>query len=261
MASVDERRSNILPLPRGPDRVGEGSGHGKLEQRVFDACRAALAEDKLVTPIGMLGRLGWLQQSFVDQWRQGRLDYLEGAISTKPAKVSLAFRVLDTWARSRGLTRTEGDYISRARDRRPLCFSSDPTMERAYRTHWVSADLSEKGRERVMERANKAPDLVVISPVNDWKCAGCGGTGDFLFMEDRGPLCLRCADMDHLVYLPSGDAKLSRRAKAASGLSAVVVRFSRARRRYERQGVLVEKDALARAEAQCRADVEKGSRG
>jgi hypothetical protein len=67
--------------------------------------------------------------------------------------------------------------------------------------------------------------------------------------------------MDHLVYLPSGDAKLSRRAKAASGLSAVVVRFSRARRRYERQGVLVEKDALARAEAQCRADVEKGSRG
>jgi hypothetical protein len=127
-------------------------------------------------------------------------------------------------------------------------------MERAYRTHWVSADLSEKVRERLMERATKAPDLVVISPVKDWQCAGCGGTGDFLFMEDRGPVCLGCADMDHLVYLPSGDATLSRRAKAASGLSAVVVRFSRSRKQYERQGVLVETEALARAEAQGLAD-------
>ena len=48
-------------------------------------------------------------------------------------------------------------------------------------------------------------------------------------------LCMSCADMDHLVFLESGDAALTRRAKRASRLSAVVVRFSRARRRYERQ--------------------------
>ena len=47
---------------------------------------------------------------------------------------------------------------------------------------------------------------------------------------------LRTAD---LVFLPAGNATLSRRAKQASRLSAVVVRFSRARKRYERQGVLV----------------------
>ena len=73
-------------------------------------------------------------------------------------------------------------------------------------------------------------------------------------MEGAGPLCLACADMDHLAFLESGNAALTRRAKKASGLSAVVVRFSRSRRRYERQGILVEEPALERAEAGCLAD-------
>ena len=68
----------------------------------------------------------------------------------------------------------------------------------------------------------------------------CKGTGDLLIMDDAGPLCLACADTDHLVFLPSGEAALTRRAKKASGLSAVVVRWSRTRKRYERQGLLVE---------------------
>ena len=79
-------------------------------------------------------------------------------------------------------------------------------------------------------------------------------------MSDAGPLCLRCADLDHLVYLPAGDAALTRRARTASGLSAVVVRFSRARRRHERQGVLVESEALDQAEAQCLADADARAR-
>jgi len=48
-----------------------------------------------------------------------------------------------------------------------------------------------------------------------------------------------------LSFLPAGDALLSRRVKAKSTRCAVVVRFSRSRRRYERQGLLVEPLALA----------------
>ena len=99
-------------------------------------------------------------------------------------------------------------------------------------------------------------DLIVISPLNDWSCSECGGGDGLLTMVDEGPLCLTCADLDHLVFLPAGDAGLTRRARRAGSLSAVVVRFSRARRRYERQGVLVEEAALERAEAKCLADAE-----
>jgi hypothetical protein len=52
------------------------------------------------------------------------------------------------------------------------------------------------------------------------------------------------------VLLGAGDAKLTRRAKARSARHAVVVRFSKARKRYERQGLLVEPQALREAEAE-----------
>jgi hypothetical protein len=98
-----------------------------------------------------------------------------------------------------------------------------------------------------------------MEPLNPWTCTGCGGSGSLLFMEDAGPLCMGCADLDHLVFLPAGDAALRRCARKASRL-AVVVRFSRSRKRYERQGILVEEAALQQAEAQCLADEEARAR-
>jgi hypothetical protein len=110
-------------------------------------------------------------------------------------------------------------------------------------------------------RRRSSRDLVAVSPLKDWTCSGCGAeSGDLLVMRDGGPNCLSCADMDHLVFLGSGDAALTRRARKHSGLSAVVVRFSRARRRYERQGVLVEHAALEQAEAECLADEDLRAR-
>jgi hypothetical protein len=73
-------------------------------------------------------------------------------------------------------------------------------------------------------------------------------------MEDPGPLCLDCADLGHLEFLPSGDAAMTRRAKKASRLSAVVVRWSRSRKRYERQGILAAPEAIERAEQECLSD-------
>jgi hypothetical protein len=109
-------------------------------------------------------------------------------------------------------------------------------------------------RQRLSGHESTEPGLVVVSPLSDWSCVSCDGTGAFLTMDDAGPTCLTCADLDHLVFLPSGDAALTRRARKGSGLSAVVVRFSRARRRYERQGVFVERAALDAAELQCLGD-------
>lgn len=107
---------------------------------------------------------------------------------------------------------------------------------------------------------SRPSDLVVISPVKQWTCSSCGGTGDLLKMEDGGPLCVDCADLGHLVFLPSGDAALTRRAKRISGLSAVVVQWSRSRKRYERQGILAEAEAIERAEQECLSDAAARAR-
>jgi SNF2 family DNA or RNA helicase len=50
---------------------------------------------------------------------------------------------------------------------------------------------------------------------------------------------MSCADLDELIYLPSRDAALTRRARKYSPLWAVIVHFSRARGRYERPSLLV----------------------
>ena len=77
---------------------------------------------------------------------------------------------------------------------------------------------------------------------------------------EKGALCLACADLDHLVFLPSGDAALTRRARKHSLLSAVVLKWSRSRKRYERQGLLVEERALEMAEDECLADADVRAR-
>jgi hypothetical protein len=85
---------------------------------------------------------------------------------------------------------------------------------------------------------------------------GLGRKAWITLVRDIGALCLSCADLDHLVFLPSGDAALTRRARKYSRLSAVVLKWSRARRRYERQGLMVEETALDLAEEECLADFE-----
>jgi hypothetical protein len=234
----------------------------RLERRVVDAAEAALAEQDFVSPIDVLTGIRWLHPVHVDAWRTGRLDCLEELVQVDADKVAAALEIFLKWAEQQGLQPSETAYVARTRDRRTLRFSrsGDPALEAAYRTHWLSPRLSERKRERLAEKASKPPDLVVIAPLKEFTCDACGGTGDLLIMEDPGALCLACADMDHLVFLPAGDATLTRRARAASKLAAVVVRWSRSRKRYERQGVLVEEAALEQAEASCLADAEARAR-
>jgi hypothetical protein len=107
--------------------------------------------------------------------------------------------------------------------------------------------------------SEKEPLKVFISS-RDSVCDECGeelGHKAWIVLAgERGALCLACADLDHLAILPAGDAAVTRRAKRHSALSAVVLKWSRARKRYERQGLLVETEALEQAEKECLADAD-----
>jgi hypothetical protein len=105
---------------------------------------------------------------------------------------------------------------------------------------------------------------VFISTKRESKCGECGevlGRKAWITLNrEKGALCLSCADLDHLEFLPRGDTAFTRRARKHSVLSAVVLKFSSARRRYERQGLLVEENALQQAEQECLADAEARAR-
>ena len=110
----------------------------------------------------------------------------------------------------------------------------------------------------------KTEEIRVFISNRDSTCGDCGedlGRKAWItLVRDKGALCLSCADLDHLIFLPSGDAALTRRARKHSLLSAVVLKWSRARKRYERQGLLVEAAALESAEDECLADADLRAR-
>jgi hypothetical protein len=107
-------------------------------------------------------------------------------------------------------------------------------------------------------------ELKVFISSRESTCGECGenlGSKAWITLAgEKGALCLACADLDHLLFLPSGNAALTRRARKHSTLAAVVLKWSRARKRYERQGLLVEERGLEKAEAECLADSEVRAR-
>jgi len=111
---------------------------------------------------------------------------------------------------------------------------------------------------------SKNDDLKVFISNRNSTCDECKeelGKGAWISLNrEKGALCLSCSDIDHLAFLPSGSAALTRRSKKYSTLFAVVLKWSKSRKRYERQGLLVEEEALAKAEEECLADEEVRAR-
>ena len=234
-----------------------------LETRVHRAAEAALFRQQYVSAIDVLRGMGLLTSLHVDAWRKGQVDFLERVIQGNLKKISTSMAIFRRWAREKGLKPSETQYMRRTRAGKiSLQFSKsgDPGIEKIYRTHFVSPELSEKKQQRLAEKVNKVPNPVVFQNLRESRCSECGAeieSGSFLFMEQEQPLCIQCARLDDLEFLPSGDAALTRRASRYSGRVAVVVRFSRSRGRYERQGILVETSGLEKAERECLEDADE----
>src|SRR6476659_7043566 len=194
----------------------------RLETRVARIAEELLAERRYIRPVDVLVGLGWLAQPNVDRWVQGRVPSLDRCVQVDSAKVLAAFAALQHWAEDRGLKPSEADY-------QDLQFSADSSSEadRGYRTHWGSTDIPGP----IVDRPPRRPQrIIVISPHRAWTCASCG------------------------------DAALTRRATKASRLSAVVVRWSTRRNRYERQGILAELAAIEQAAQECLSDADVRAR-
>lgn len=241
-------------------------GRERLEQRVIQAAESALGDQRYVSAVDVFLRIGWLTPDALRRWRQGAIGCLEEKIQANLRKISFAMAIFRRWAFRRGLKPSETTYLKRTKGpREELRFSKSatPELERAYRTHYISPELSQRKQASLREKLNRPPELVVFWTRRESRCFQCRkvlGSGSLLFLEQEHPLCMRCAKLDHLVFLSRGDPRLTRLAKSFSSRYAVVVRFSRARKRYERQGLLVESKALAKAEAEVRPQASAESR-
>ena len=72
-----------------------------------------------------------------------------------------------------------------------------------------------------------------------------------------GLRCGSCAGYDDLCFLPSGDRKLTRLATSLSLRVVTVVKWSSARKRHERQGILVDEPAYDAAVREHKQQIAK----
>lgn len=96
----------------------------------------------------------------------------------------------------------------------------------------------------------------------DSKCGKCNmpiepGEEVVVYKDSDIGLCRKCSPFKNYVFLPSGDAALSRRSKKHSKLCGELLTWNRRAKRYQRLGIYVEKKALALAEQECEADLHK----
>ena len=112
---------------------------------MVQAAEAALAHSGYVSAIDILTRSNLLSPWHLQEWRQGRVDYLERVIQGNLKKISLTMKLFREWAHAKGLRPSETGYVRRTRSGKVVLrfsISGDPGIEKAYRTHYVSPQLS-----------------------------------------------------------------------------------------------------------------------
>jgi hypothetical protein len=235
-----------------------------LKERVELAANAVLKANGFVGPLELLQQMRLLASSHFTSWQKGIIPKLEDVIQGSPERLHRSFQHFRQWAQDRDMKHVRVPYLRNTTGGEiPLRVTTgaDPEWEAFFHTRYIPNNLSSAKTERTVAKLSKPQDIVVFQTVSaSVICTECKTElfkGNFLFMEKGKPLCLNCADLDHLEFLPSGDAALTRRARKYSRLAAVVVRFARTRGRYERQGLLVEPEAIEKAEQECLSDEDQ----
>ncbi len=228
----------------------------QLTSKIISIASRILDENQYVSTVDILLGLGYLSPNILEDWYRGRLSYLENGLHVGSEKLGFAIQFFHEWANQQGLVTREKNYIQKASTQTNYLMFSESAreeIEKYYKTYYLSPLLPDKKQQRLIEKIEKAPEPVVYIVAKDSKCSNCQKDilrNNFLMTDNNKPFCMKCSPYKDHVYLPAGDALLTRRVKKYSKIYAVVVKFSSARKRYERQGLLITEKALHQAEEQ-----------
>jgi hypothetical protein len=108
--------------------------------RIERAVATLLSGGKVVVPIDVIVKMGWLSPADVENWRFGRVPYLERVIRCNLTRLSRFLRILGFHCHDLNLTASQTVYVKWGKGRRtPLRFTKtgDAALERVYARHFV----------------------------------------------------------------------------------------------------------------------------
>ena len=127
-----------------------------LSKKVIELAAKTLNQKQYVSSIDILLGLGYLTPSILEDWRRGRLPYLEQRLQVNLNKLSFMMKCFRQWALKNGLLARETAYMQHATTRKiHLRFSKtgDKNVEQHYRTHYISPLLAAQKTQRLIESA------------------------------------------------------------------------------------------------------------
>ena len=111
-----------------------------LYPRIQKAVAAVLATSKVVAPVDVLVRMGLLKPEQLQDWRHGRIPYLERVILGNLSRLSRLLRILRFHAHDLNLKPSVTVYMKwgkGAKHRLRFSKTGDPHLEEAYSQHFV----------------------------------------------------------------------------------------------------------------------------
>ena len=81
-----------------------------IEKRVISSAENILYQQKHVSCISVLISMGWLKQVHFEDWRRGRVPYLEKVVEANLGKISYAMQCFRKWAITKGLKPSSATY-------------------------------------------------------------------------------------------------------------------------------------------------------
>ncbi|MBA7543739.1 hypothetical protein ES705_36076 [subsurface metagenome] len=113
----------------------------KYYKRITRAVHELLKDDIFVTPVDLFIKIGVLTKEAYEDWRFGRVSYLERVISCNLSKANRILRILKLHAGDRCLKPSKTVYKKWGKGRKILLRfskSGNPALEEAYSTHYVA---------------------------------------------------------------------------------------------------------------------------
>ncbi len=122
-------------------------------KKVNSAIDNQIRQRGYTAPVDVLMEIGVLTRQKYEEWRNGRVDYLERVCTTNLHKLAFIMRQIRVYALKNGLKPSLSQYRQWGAKHVPLRFSKsgDPRIEKWYATHFVS------GRQNTSPKAQKAP--------------------------------------------------------------------------------------------------------
>src|SRR5512139_1591571 len=124
----------------GPKPVVGGYREDRIFPRIERAVSAILERGKVVAPVDVLVEMGLLAPEGLDDWRRGKVPYLERVIGCNLTKLSRLLRILRFYAHDLNLVPSKTVYMrwgKGPRLRLRFTKTGDPRLEDAYARPFV----------------------------------------------------------------------------------------------------------------------------